>query len=237
MRPTAALQYSGGKDSRVILHMHKEILDEILVVWANTGAAYPAVLEHMAEVAKSVPHFMEVRGQQPENIEKYGYPSDVVPINYSPLGREWVKKPYDFKIQSAFDCCARNMWHPLNSAMIQCGIKTVIRGQRRDEQYTARLTNGAVDNQGITYLLPIEDWTEAQVFEYLKTHNIEIPEYYASEVTSHDCWNCTAYLGSYEKRIANLPDDKRAEVNRRLKAIAVAVETEMAPLKNILKAA
>jgi phosphoadenosine phosphosulfate reductase len=233
---TTALQFSGGKDSRAVLHMFREQLNDILVVWADTGASYPAVRKHMEELRSKVPHFLIVTGKQPENIKKYGYPSDVVPINYTPLGKQWVKKSHDFKIQSAFDCCAMNMWHPLNDAMKLLGIKTVIRGQRRDEQYTAKITDGHVDTQGITYRLPIENWTVEQVFEYLKTNSVEVPDYYSTEATSHDCWNCTAYLGSYEKRIANLPPEQKAEVERRLQEINQAIDLESAPLKKLLKA-
>lgn len=231
---STALQYSGGKDSRAILHMHREQLDQILVVWCDTGASYPAMRAHMDEIAKTLPHFLIVKGEQPRNIEKFGYPSDVVPINYTTAGRLWVKKEHDFKIISAFDCCALNMWMPMNKAMQERGIKTIIRGQRRDEQYTSNISHGHVE-AGITYLLPIENWTAAQVFEYLKAHGVEIPDYYSTEVTSHDCWNCTAYLGSYEKRIKNLPDEQRKEVERRLAEINQAIELEMAPIKSLLR--
>ena len=234
MRITTALQFSGGKDSLAILHMYKDQLDKILVVWVNTGAAYPEVQRYMSKLSRTIPHFVVVRGRQPQNIALNGYPSDIVPIRYSPIGRHYVKSAETFKIQSAFDCCAANMWAPLQQAMRMLGITRVIRGQRRDEEYTnASVTNGSVVN-GIEYVLPLENWTAEQVFDYLKKNNVEFPSYYSSEGTSHDCWNCTAYLSSYQKRIQNLPPDARAEVERRLEQINTAVELELAPLKRLI---
>lgn len=231
-----ALQYSGGKDSRTILHLYRDRLDKILVVWVDTGASYPQVRDEMAQMARKVPHFLIVKGNQPKQVAEHGYPSDVVPINYSPFGRAMVKSGGLFKVQSAFDCCSANMWAPLSNAMTLLGIKTIIRGQRRAETYTnSVVTHGSVVN-GVTYVLPIEDWTDAQVFEYLTKHAIQIPDYYKTEGTSHDCWNCTAYLKSYTSRIKNLPEPQRAEVQRRLREIDAAITAETSPLKALLQA-
>jgi 3'-phosphoadenosine 5'-phosphosulfate sulfotransferase (PAPS reductase)/FAD synthetase len=214
--------------------MYKDQLDKILVVWVNTGAAYPDVQRYMAKLSQKIPHFLTVRGKQPENIAKNGFPSDVVPIRYSQIGRHYVKSAESFKIQSAFDCCSQNMWQPLQQAMRMLGIKKIIRGQRRDEEYVnTDVVNGTVID-GIEYTLPLENWTAAQVFEYLKKNDVEFPPYYGSETTSHDCWNCTAYLSSYQKRIQNLPPEPRAEVERRLNEINTAIELELAPLKRLI---
>lgn len=231
---TTALQYSGGRDSRALLHLHRDQLDKIIVVWMNPGDAYPDQLREMHRAARDVPHFLILHGNVVQNVKEFGYPSDVVPINFSPAGRAFVKKEDSFRIQSAFDCCARSMWLPLAKAMTLLGITRVIRGQRREEQYTnSAVTNGTVID-GVEYILPLEDWTTADVEKYLRDNHIKIPDYYATEGTSHDCVHCTAYLDSYQNRIRNLPDGPRNEVTRRLKEIAVAIEQESAPLKSLL---
>lgn len=231
---TTALQYSGGRDSRALLHLHRNQLDKIIVVWMNPGDAYPEQLREMHKLAREIPHFLILHGNVQSNIRQNGYPSDIVPINYSPVGRAYVKKDGDFKIQSAFDCCSRSMWQPLAQAMKLLGITRIIRGQRREEQYTnTAVTNGTVID-GVEYVLPLEDWTTADVEKYLRDNHLKLPEYYASEGTSHDCVHCTAYLGSYQARIRNLPSEARSEVTRRLKEIAVAIEQESAPLKSLL---
>jgi 3'-phosphoadenosine 5'-phosphosulfate sulfotransferase (PAPS reductase)/FAD synthetase len=124
-------------------------------------------------------------------------------------------------------------------AVLELGIKRVVRGQRIEEAQKSPIRNGFVDpGTGIEYLMPIEAWSTAQVFAYLNKHGIEIPEYYGGEHTSRDCWSCTAFLwnGGIE-RIRQLPDDKRAIVMGRLRAIRDAVASEAAHIDRSLEAA
>jgi 3'-phosphoadenosine 5'-phosphosulfate sulfotransferase (PAPS reductase)/FAD synthetase len=115
------------------------------------------------------------------------------------------------------------------------GITTVIRGQRRDEEYRNPLVTDGALIDGITYRLPLENWSAEQVFRYLENNKIELPSYYSGESTSHDCWDCTAYLGAYKNRIKNLPPPAKAEVEKRLKSIRDAIDLESAPLKRLLE--
>jgi 3'-phosphoadenosine 5'-phosphosulfate sulfotransferase (PAPS reductase)/FAD synthetase len=75
--------------------------------------------------------------------------------------------------------------------------------------------------------MPIQDWTEADVWDYLKHVNADIaPGYIAGEKTGRDCWDCTAYLSDNKKRISNLPEDKKQEVLRRLGIIKAAIDDQ-----------
>lgn len=214
--------------------MYREQLDDIIVVWANTGAEYPEVEADMRRISKDIPHFLIVKGKQPENIAKNGFPSDVVPLRYSPLGRQTVKSAEPFKIQSAFECCASNLWRPLEGAMKLLGIKTIIRGQRKDEEYSNAFVSDGTVIDGIEYKMPLENWTREQVLDYLAANKVKLPDYYQSETASRGCWDCTAYLSDYVQRIRNLPADKRAVVDDRLAQIKEAVRQEMAPIDALL---
>lgn len=231
-----ALQFSGGKDSLACLYLYQQEWDEILVCWTNTGAAYPETVEYMRKWAERLPHFLEIKTNQPEQIARNGYPTEVVPLNYTPIGRSIVKGAEAFRVQPHFACCSENIWLPMHTEMKRRGIKRIIRGQRRDERRTAPIENGHVDADGIEYVFPLEDWTEQQVFAYLEEVGAEIPPYYATEKTSRDCWDCTAYLDENIERIRNLPDEKRAEVKRRLGVIEAAVESELKLLREIRNA-
>jgi 3'-phosphoadenosine 5'-phosphosulfate sulfotransferase (PAPS reductase)/FAD synthetase len=229
-----ALQFSGGKDSLACLYLHRDRWDEILVCWVNTGAAYPEVVEYMRGWAARLPHFLEIASDQQAQIERNGYPSEVVPLNYSPFGRAHVKGVGALKIQSYFGCCAENIWFPMQAEMHRRGIRKIIRGQRRQERRTGIVTNGYIDTQGIEYVLPIENWTEQQVFDYLREVGAELPPYYATERTSRDCWDCTAYLDENVERIRNLPPAKRAVVTQRLSAIHSAIEREAELMRGLI---
>jgi 3'-phosphoadenosine 5'-phosphosulfate sulfotransferase (PAPS reductase)/FAD synthetase len=225
MSITTALEFSGGKDSLACLHLWHErgLLPQTVVVWCNSGAAYPETIEQMARVRSWVPNFLEVHGDQPAVIERYGYPSDVVPILASPYG-QWMqggKRPAVL-VQGFIDCCARAIWQPLERAIKALGVTKVVRGQRRDERLTSPIRHGHTED-GIEYLLPIQDWNADQVMSYLESVGAEVPEYYKTEPTSRDCWNCTAYRFESKERTENLRGEQREIVFARLEEIRAAI--------------
>lgn len=218
---TTALQFSGGKDSLACLYMWRDKLDETVVLWCNSGAAYPETIAQMERIKAWVPHFVEVRGNQPAVVEQYGYPADVVPVLSSPSA--WLvhgrKGP---KIQSFIDCCARSLWAPMYQAVKALGITRVVRGQRNEETLTGPVRNGHVFD-GIEYILPIQDWSEADVLAYLKEVGAELPAYYDTERTSRDCWSCTAFRFESKERTNNLKGEQREIVFARLEQIRSAI--------------
>lgn len=229
---TTALQYSGGKDSRAVLHMYREQLKDILVVWLDAGASYPEIRAEMEQMPRKVPNFLIVKGNQPAQIAKNGFPSDVVPMNYSPLGSHFLGGVA--KVQSTFGCCNENIWQPLQQAMVMLGIKKIIRGQRDTDEYQNRFFRHGSLIDGVECVSPLQGWTEEQVFAYLRENNIEVPAYYKNEMTGRDCWNCTGYLRHNVARIGNLPAPQKAEVHRRLAVIQNAIAAETVPLTTIL---
>jgi phosphoadenosine phosphosulfate reductase len=231
---TTALQYSGGKDSRAILHMHRDQLKDILVVWLDAGNSYAQQQAEMQQMQRKVPNFLIVKSNQPKQVAENGYPSDVVPMNYSPLGRQFIKLG-SAKIQSTFGCCSENVWQPLHRAMVMLGITTIIRGQRDNDEYRNGLFKHGSVLQGIKCVSPLEGWTEKQVFDYLAKNKVETPEYYAKETTGRDCWSCTGYLRHNTARIQNLPEPQKTEVLRRLKVIRETVNAEMQPLDTVIE--
>lgn len=229
---TTALQFSGGKDSLACLHLWEDKLDETVVLWVNTGAAYPQTIRQMERVAARVPHFREVRTNQPENIQRCGFPADVVPAINTAWGRLSTKERGP-KIQSYIDCCAENIWIPMHNAVKEMGLTRIVRGQRNDERRTSPVRSGQVVD-GIEYVFPIQDWTREQVLDYLRQVNAEIPDYYEHEQTSRDCWSCTAYLDESRDRIRRLPNELREVVMLRIRSIHDAVTSEIKPLEDLL---
>jgi phosphoadenosine phosphosulfate reductase len=116
-------------------------------------------------------------------------------------------------------------------AIKELGVRRVIRGQRKDEDHKGVIRNGTVF-EGIEFVCPLEDWSAEDVFSYLEGVGADVPPYYgAGEVTSRDCWDCTAFLDVSNKRIDNLPEERRREVKRRLSLMSRAVIEESKWLK------
>lgn len=216
-----ALHFSGGRDSLACLYLLQDRWDDLLVMWCNTGAAYDSTIELMRRIEKEVPHFLEVKSDQPKFIEMFGHPVDVVPIRVSPFGR-MIHAEKGTRFVEYPLCCGHNIWMPMHEATMEAGISTVYRGQRDSDKRKSPVRDGDVVS-GITYRFPIQHWTDAEVNNFLGDR---LPDYYATEKTSRDCWNCTAYLGDNAERIEHLDVERRNVVRGVLAELHWALETE-----------
>lgn len=222
-----ALQFSGGKDSLACLYLLHPIWDELLVVWCNTGVAYKETIDLMEEIKKIVPHFLEVKSNQPEFIKEYGYPSDVLSIRNTNFGHI-VHGTSGSKFTDYLSCCNANIWQPLAKACE--GMEVIYRGQRLEDEKKSTVKSGDVIS-GIEYVFPIESWTTEEVKKYLGD---KMPEYYKDEKSSHDCWNCTAYLADNLERVAKLPCEKKEIIESVLVDMRKAIQQDLTPLDEVL---
>lgn len=185
-----ALAFSGGKDSWACLWLNSDFLNDITVVWVNTGKNYPELLESVA-LAKSIcPNFVEVKSNKDLQNSLYGLPADVVPIRFTKFGQSQSgNKP--ITIQPYISCCYENIALPLMNFCKDNGITTLIRGQRLDEGHKSTATDGSIVD-GITFSQPIETWTSEEVIRFVEVH-MDIPDHFRFKHSSMDCYDCTAY--------------------------------------------
>jgi 3'-phosphoadenosine 5'-phosphosulfate sulfotransferase (PAPS reductase)/FAD synthetase len=219
-----ALHFSGGLDSLATLYQLKSNWENMYVIWVNTGAAYDDTIALMERVKSIVPHFMEVKSNQPLDIEINGAPADLLPVRATKLGHLIYGTEPAMAFQSTWACCNKNIWAPLAKRTAELGIKTVYRGQRMRDRLKSPIPSGTVDENGVMYLFPIETWTRAEVQDYVRR---ECPQFYpayydAGEATSRDCWSCTGYLFDNATRIGRLPAQRRKQVCERLEALYMA---------------
>lgn len=230
---TTVLQFSGGKDSLACLYLCKPWWDTITVLWLNTGDAFPETIVQMNEIRTMVPHFVEARGDQPAQIMRHGYPSDLLSVWDTTLGRS-CRPPRKHHVQDAIACCSASIWAPLAEATRDLGATVVIRGQRRTESRYSPMRSGDSEN-GVTYVFPIEDWSAEQVRAYLARVSVRLPEnYYAMVDTSLDCQHCTAYLDDNQHKLEYVRvhhPELHKELARRLDYLIEAAEVELQYLK------
>ena len=93
-------------------------------------------------------------------------------------------------------------------AMREMGITHIVRGQKDCDHRKAPISDGDVID-GVTYLLPLQHWTDADVLAFLAEQGVELPAHYAYGASSMDCWDCTAYL--YEPQRFNYLRAKHPE--------------------------
>lgn len=193
-----ALAFSGGKDSWACLWLNKDRLHDIHVLWVNTGKNYPEMLGTISKARSMCPNFVEINVDRDSQNATYGIPGDVVPINYTLLGQHLTgEKPV--MVQSYLQCCFENIGSQLQGWCERNGVKELIRGQRNSEKHKSPARNGTVLN-GVTYIQPIEDWSEKQVLDYVAQH-MDLPDHFSLKHSSMDCYDCTAYHKESADRI------------------------------------
>lgn len=183
------LHFSGGKDSTAVLLLLQQHWDRLIVAWVNTGDAFPETLELMDRVRRLVPNFLEVQSDQPAQHAAHGWPTELLPITNTPLGRalDGHDRPL---LQSYADCCGANIWEPMARAMRAIGATLIIRGTRLANGRKSPIRSGDVVD-GVAYWHPIERWSDEEVFAFLRRRGW-LPEHYAHTETSLDCRRCTA---------------------------------------------
>ena len=230
------LQFSGGKDSLCVLHYLRPHWDQLTVLWANSGAAFPETEALMAEIKALVPHFAEVNSDQKSWVAAYGFPVDTIPVRNSGFGHD-MEQGDRIKLQPYVTCCGKNVWQPLAEyCSVANGVTTVIRGQRIQEKLKSPLRNGYVE-AGVTHLMPIEDWSTEQVFDFLRAHDVKIPAYYSVTDSSLDCWSCTAYLSEVGrfKWLRTHYAERYALVRDRIHSIQAALTHSLTEVNAVLE--
>lgn len=215
-----ALAFSGGKDSMACLHLMKDDLD--CAIYVDTGFAYPETQELVGYAATLVPMHIVSSDRKGQNARE-GIPADVVPISWTAFG-QLVTTTKPWRIQSYLGCCCENISLPLLRAAKDLGVTQLVYGQRNEEGHKATSRNGDVID-GITRLHPIEEWTKAQVLDYLAT-KMPIPAHYALKHSSLDCYDCTAFEKESSDRITWM-QQQHPDLYQSYRTRRVAVDTAL----------
>jgi phosphoadenosine phosphosulfate reductase len=117
-------------------------------------------------------------------------------------------------------------------AFKQRGITQLIRGQRIDESHKSTAKHGSIVD-GIMFIQPIETWSKEQVFAFLRTQG-ELPEHYAIEHSSLDCYDCTAYLSHSADRVA-YTKEKHPKLYEEYKISMEKLKSAVLPVFQLIK--
>lgn len=230
---TFALAFSGGKDSMACWFLSRHL--DPYVIWVNTGKVYPETMAVVDLVRAQTSKFIEVKTNQLEQNARCGLPSEIVPIDSTVFGMNFTGEK-SVLVQSYLDCCFENISGPLHSAAKQLGVDELIRGQRNDEGHKSTARDGAIVD-GITYSQPIENWSKDEVMRFLAQH-MEIPEHFALDHSSMDCYDCTAFL-AHSKDRAEWTRVRHPELHTeymaRMRALKAAVSPSFEALNDLLK--
>jgi 3'-phosphoadenosine 5'-phosphosulfate sulfotransferase (PAPS reductase)/FAD synthetase len=230
-----ALQFSGGKDSLACLYLLKPWWDKLVVLWGNPGDEFPEIAAQIQRIGKLV-RVVEVRGNSRYDSAA-AYPVDVLPLRATPVGRAIEPEGARVTLQSKFDCCWRNFWQPMTEKVKELGITLLIRGQRDSEFLRAPIRDDSRDPSGAEIFLPIREWSQQDVVDYLVSQDVELPVYYQYMSAGPKCLHCTAWLDDQKGKLAYLRrfhPDSAQEYSRRMMLVSVELEHAAAEFRNAL---
>jgi 3'-phosphoadenosine 5'-phosphosulfate sulfotransferase (PAPS reductase)/FAD synthetase len=227
-----ALQFSGGKDSTALLYLARPWLDRITVIFAESGATFPHVVEHIERTCAKLGARLEIV-RPPADVfaftAEHGLPSDIVPVETSAETQPFRNPAAPELLQSYMRCCAAMLWVPMGRWIERNDITLVLRGAKRSDKRVGAGPNFEVE--GITFRSPLWEWNDDRVFEYLRAEDVELPAHYPDLPDSLDCWCCTAHLpyhGDAKMRyIREHYPDLWPIVRERMERVYVALGTEL----------
>lgn len=228
------LLFSGGKDSLTCLYKCKPYWDKLVVLWANTGKNFPEVVEFIEQVRKMVPHFLEVKSDQDGFVKTFGYPAEVVTARFTPEGLPYNTRKPRQQVVNKYQCCAYNLWRPIEEAMVKSGCTGFVKGQRGDDPCNdSWVDKFELQGRQCEMFYPCRDLKESDCLEYLKSQGVDLSERFFIGRSSLDCWDCTGYWEYLPKRLAYMKKhhpEKHEYVVRVLKNIKADVEDDISLL-------
>lgn len=232
----AALLFSGGKDSLAVVYMLREagLLDRVTVYHNDTGDLLPEVREIVEHVKGFAPRFVHIRGDVAGWIEANGIPSDVVPYSAHPVAHAVGQGT---AIVSRYDCCYRNLMLPLWERVVADGTTLVIRGTKSVDFPTLPVKDGETA-EGVEFLHPLEGWSHAEVFDYLRSVGAPICRVYEAGEQSPECARCPAWVNvgqaAYLRRYhPDLFEEYRARMSRVMAALGAPLSALAREVKEL----
>jgi phosphoadenosine phosphosulfate reductase len=175
--PRIAFASSFGAEDVVLIDMLIRIRPDARIVTLDTGRLHEETYDVMERIRRRYGTAIETYFPDREAIER--------------LERE--KGLYSFRdsIESRKECCAVRKVEPLRRAL--AGLEAWITGLRREQAITrGRIRNVEFDETfGLLKLNPLADWSETQVWEYIRLHDVPYNDLHDRGFPSIGCAPCT----------------------------------------------
>lgn len=225
-----ALSFSGGKDSLAVLHLLRSYLDQIHVYHLDTGDLLPEMRESVRIASVLAPNFTRIDTNVTAWISHNGLPSDLVPFSSHIVGRSMGQA--HSVLVSRYDCCYANLMWPLFERVREDGCTLLIRGTKRVDMVRFPAEPGQVI-EGTELWYPLADWTNDQVFAYLRGNDVPLPRVYEHVVNSPECARCSAWWGEGRAEYLRKYHPKLfAEYDARLQLVINEIAPSLALLRH-----
>lgn len=170
------LSCSFGKDSVTVLHLAREFQPDVPAIYIDTGLDFPETKEFMDGLHAQWDLNLQVYRPTDENIQ-YRNELDL-----------------NLNLSNPDLCCDLLKVEPTGRALN--GLDACVVGLRRDEtEYRKDLQPFEIverpDGLPMTRIAPIHDWTEKEVWDYIKTNEVPYHPLYDRGYRSMGCMPCS----------------------------------------------
>ncbi|HPJ13132.1 MAG TPA: phosphoadenosine phosphosulfate reductase family protein [Caldisericia bacterium] len=175
------IAFSGGKDSLVVLDLVRSLNGNIAGIFENTGNEYPETVEYVHTIDNVVELHPDISFW--ECARKYGLP--VMKSKAKSHGNQ---------------CCKHLKEYPFRKYCKEHSPDVVFTGLTSDESRNRMMMLKRMGNyyyhksEKINKCHPIADWSDQDVWDYIKFKNLEYNPIYDLGIPRCGCRFCTAYL-------------------------------------------
>jgi phosphoadenosine phosphosulfate reductase len=155
-RGHAALSTSFGVQSAVMLHLVTQIDPQVPVVFVDTGYLFPETYRFAEELTSRLGLNLKV------------YTPSLTPARQEALyGKLWEQGVEGLEKYGRI-----NKVEPMNRALRELGARVWLTGLRREHASTREELSVVKQQNRILKVHPIIDWTDRQIGEYLRAHDL-----------------------------------------------------------------
>jgi phosphoadenosine phosphosulfate reductase len=178
------LAFSGGKDSLAVLHIALDVNPDTPVIYNNTTVEFPETLQYvnMLQAKWALNLYTTKCTQSFFNATKEK--------GWATHENRWCCKPYKEE--------------PASQYMVSHGFKAEITGTTRTESIYRRSLNPIKIPKKEPYMIrvnPIYDWSEWEVWRYIKENGLPYNPLYDKGYRRIGCWCCPINGPTHYKRL------------------------------------
>ena len=185
-----AMSSSFGAQAAVMLHLATQVVPNISIIFIDTGYHFPETYRFADQLKEQL------------NLNLKVYQSPLSPAYMeSRHGKLWEKGETDEQLLENLNKYDRiRKIEPMQRALRELNITAWLAGLR-SQQTTHRATLPIVSLQNSLYKIhPILNWSQKQVYEYIRDNNLPTHPLYERGYKSIGDWHSTRAVGDHGRR-------------------------------------